>query len=57
MDRAIELTGNKNLKPYMITMIINANTRTADVYEFDQFHHHLGWRTSGKAGYRHSVRY
>lgn len=41
-----------------MTVILNTETQTADIYSFDGFHDRIGWTSeSAKAGYVGSVRY
>lgn len=52
-----EFPGQK-IKPRTLTVIVNPDTRTADVYEFDGFHDRIGWNSpEAKKAYRGSVRY
>lgn len=46
------------INPRTMTVIINPDTRMADVYEFSGFHDRIGWNSpQAKAGYRTTVRY
>lgn len=48
----------KKIKPRTMTVIINPDTKTADVYEFDGLHDRIDWQSAqGKAGYKGSVKY
>jgi hypothetical protein len=44
--------------PRTMTVVVNPDTRTADIYSFDGFHDFIGWRSSMAAdGYIGSVKY
>lgn len=47
-----------SVKGKTMTVIINPDTKTADLYEFDGFHDRIGWTSEqAKSGYVKSVRY
>lgn len=48
----------RKLTPKTLTFIVNPDTQTADVYEFDGFHDRIGWNSpEAKAAYKGSVTY
>jgi len=48
-------TGRK-LKPVTVTMIINPDTQTADVYEIPGFHQRTGWKAAAQH-FKRTIRY
>ena len=54
----LEKQTGKKVKPRTLTLIINPDTRTADVYIFDGLHDRLHWQSKeAKAAYKGSVTY
>jgi capsid protein len=48
----------KPVKAKTMTVIINPDTKTADIYEFDGWHERIGWKSEeAKAAYVGSVKY
>lgn len=48
----------KKINPRTITLVINSDTQTADVYVFDGFHDRIDWQSSlSRKSYRGSVTY
>jgi hypothetical protein len=42
----------RKLKPMTLTTILNPETQTADLYQFDGYHHHIRWNSKeAKSGY------
>jgi hypothetical protein len=39
----------EEIKPRTITVVVNPDTKTADIYEFDDFHDILRWDRDGQA--------
>jgi hypothetical protein len=56
--KEIEAKTGKKAKPRTMTVIINPETKTADVYEFDGWHDIIRWNSpEAKAAYKGSVTY
>lgn len=54
----LEKQTGKKVHPRTMTVIINPDTKTADIYVFDGLHDRIDWQSpQGKAGYEGSVRY
>lgn len=48
----------QEIKPKTITTIINPDTKTADIYVFDGFHHRIDWNSQlAKESYKGTFRY
>ena len=56
--KALEKKYKKPIKPRTLTVIINPDTKTADVYMFDGFHDRIDWQSdAAKKSYVGSVTY
>lgn len=56
--KALEEESGEKIKPRTMTVVINPDTQTADIYSFDGFHDRIGWTSDlGKKGYVATVRY
>ncbi len=54
----LEKRTGKKIKPRTMTVVINPDTKTADIYEFDGFHDIIRWYSvEAKAAYKGSVTY
>lgn len=56
--KELEKKQGRKIKMKTITMIVDPDKRKADIFEFDGFHHRIGWNSEqAKKGYRATVRY
>lgn len=56
--RQLEKETGEKVKPRTMTVIINPDTRTADLYEFDGWHDRIDWQSpAAKAAYKATVQY
>lgn len=56
--KTVEKETGMKLKKKTIGIIINPDTKTADMFEFDGFHRYIGWNSpQAKAGYKKTIKY